>query len=70
MFDFIKLKLKINSLENEIDQLTDLLRAQIVNQVIDNFNKIEKYDQVLEENKRLKLKIKKLQEAIKKEKGE
>lgn len=66
MFDFVKLKLKINSLENENEALTDLLRAQIVDQVIDKFKKIEKYEQVLEENKRLKLKIKKLQEAIKK----
>lgn len=66
MFDFVKLKLKINSLENENEALTDLLRAQIVDQVIAKFKKIEKYEQVLEENKRLKLKIKKLQEVIKK----
>lgn len=67
MFDFVRLKLKINSLENENEALTDVLRVQIVDQVIDKFKKIEKYEQVLEENKRLKLKIKKLQEAIKKE---
>lgn len=60
MLKKIQLQRKINTLENEIDRLTDLLRAQIVNQVMKNFEKIEKYDYLLEENKRLRLKIKKL----------
>ena len=70
MFNAIKLRLKVNTLENEIDELHYVLKNHIVNEVITRWNKIEKYDQLLEENKRLKLKIKKLQETIKKDKGE
>lgn len=70
MINAIKLRLKVNTLQTEIDELHDLLKQHIVDDVITRWNKIDKYDQLLEENKRLKLKIKKLQEAIKKDKGE
>lgn len=62
MLKTIKLQRKINTLQNEIDELNDLLRAQIVNQVIKNYDKIDKYYYLLEENKRLRLKIKILKE--------
>ena len=67
MITNLKLRRKINSLEIEIDKLQHLLRARIVDVVIERYNKIEKYDDLVEENKQLKNKLKKLKELNRKE---
>ena len=67
MISRVKLLMKINTLETEVEKLQYLLRARIVDTVMERYNKIDKYDTLLEENKRLKIKLKKLKELSKKE---
>lgn len=67
MVQYLKLHKKINTLENEIDKLQYLLRARIVDIVIERYDKIQKYDDLIEENKRLKNKLKKMKELSRKE---
>ena len=64
---FIKLNQHINTLENEVETLEMQLHSNIVEEVMKNYKKLLKFENLEQENKVLKNRIKKLKEAKKKE---
>ena len=61
----IKMQRKINSLENQIETLENIIKNELYEEFIKKINEIEEIEKIKKENKRLRIKIKDLKEIIK-----
>lgn len=65
IIDRIKLNLKINSLENEIEALKEATKDDLFNKFMSKLNDETELNRLRNENKRLRAKVKSLKEIIK-----
>ncbi len=65
IIDKIKLNLKINSLENEIETLKEAAKDDLFNKFMSKLNDETELNRLRNENKRLRAKVKSLKEIIK-----
>lgn len=65
IIDKIKLNLKINSLENEIEALKEATKDDLFNKFMSKLNDETELNRLRNENKRLRAKVKSLKEIIK-----
>lgn len=65
IIDRIKLNLKINSLENEIETLKEATKDDLFNKFMSKLNDETELNRLRNENKRLRAKVKSLKEIIK-----
>ena len=65
IIDKIKLNLKINTLQNEIDTLQETIKEDLLSKFMSKLNDEEELNRLRNENKRLRAKVKSLKEIIK-----
>lgn len=65
IIDRIKLNLKINSLENEIETLKEATKDDLFNKFMSKLNNETELNRLRKENKRLRAKVKSLKKIIK-----
>lgn len=65
IIDKIKLNLKINALENEIEVLKQSIKDDLFNKFMSKLNDEVELNRLRNENKRLRAKVKSLKEIIK-----
>lgn len=65
IIDRIKLNLKINALENEIEVLKQSIKDDLFNKFMSKLNDEVELNRLRNENKRLRSKVKSLKEIIK-----
>lgn len=65
IIDKIKLNLKINALENEIEVLKQSIKDDLFNKFMSKLNDEIELNRLRNENKRLRAKVKSLKEIIK-----
>lgn len=63
--DKIKLNLKINTLQNEIDTLQETIKEDLLSKFMSKLNDEAELNRLRNENKRLRAKVKSLKEIIK-----
>ena len=63
--DKIKLNLKINTLQNEIDTLQETIKEDLLSKFMSKLNDEAELNRLRNENKRLRAKVKPLKEIIK-----
>ena len=61
----IKLNLKINTLQNEIDTLQETIKEDLLSKFMSKLNDEAELNRLRNENKRLRAKVKSLKEIIK-----
>lgn len=61
----IKLNRRINTLENDVETLQNIIKEELYKEFINNINDTSEIKRLKEENKKLKLKVKDLKEIIK-----
>ena len=64
-FDIVKAQMKINSLENEIETLTNSIKNELYKEFLKNLGDSVENERLKKENKMLRKKIKILKEIIK-----
>lgn len=57
-----KMRKRINTLENELDTLKEIIKSELYKSFIDKLGEPERIKRLTEENKKLRLKIKSLKE--------
>ena len=65
IIDKIKLNLKINTLQNEIDTLQETIKEDLLSKFMSKLNDEAELNRLRNENKRLRAKVKSLKEIIK-----
>lgn len=65
IMDKVKLNLKINALENEIEVLKQSIKDDLFNKFMSKLNDEVELNRLRNENKRLRAKVKSLKEIIK-----
>lgn len=65
ILDKIKLNLKINTLQNEIDTLQETIKEDLLSKFMSKLNDEAELNRLRNENKRLRAKVKSLKEIIK-----
>lgn len=65
IIDKIKLNLKINTLQNEIDTLQETIKDDLLSKFMSKLNDEAELNRLRNENKRLRAKVKSLKEIIK-----
>lgn len=65
IIDRIKLNLKINTLQNEIDTLQETIKEDLLSKFMSKLNDEAELNRLRNENKRLRAKVKSLKEIIK-----
>ena len=65
IFDVIKLKQKINTLENKIETLENSIKDELYKEFMKKLGETVENDRLKKENKKLRAKIKDLKEIIK-----
>lgn len=65
MIDIIKLKRKINTLENQIETLENSIKDELYKEFMKKLGETAENDRLKKENKKLRIKIKELKEIIK-----
>ena len=65
MIDIIKLKRKINTLENQVETLENSIKDEINKEFKKKLGETAENDRLKKENKKLRIKIKELKEIIK-----
>ena len=63
--DKIKVNLKINTLQNEIDTLQETIKEDLLSKFMSKLNDEAELNRLRNENKRLRAKVKSLKEIIK-----
>lgn len=61
----IKLNRRINTLENDVETLQNIIKEELYKEFINNINDTSEIKRLKEENKKLRLKVKDLKEIIK-----
>lgn len=64
-FDIVKAQMKINSLENEIETLTNSIKDELYKEFLKNLGDSAENERLKKENKNLRKKVKVLKEIIK-----
>ena len=64
-FDIVKTQMKINSLENEIETLTNSIKDELYKEFLKNLGDSAENERLKKENKNLRKKVKVLKEIIK-----
>jgi hypothetical protein len=64
-FDIVKAQMKINSLENEIETLTNSIKDELYKEFLKNLGDSVENERLKKENKNLRKKVKVLKEIIK-----
>ena len=65
MIDIIKLKRKINTLENQVETLENSIKDKLYKEFMKKLGETAENDRLKKENKKLRIKIKELKEIIK-----
>lgn len=65
ILDIAKLNKKINSLENEVETLENIVKDELYKEFMKKLGETAEVDRLKKENKRLRVKIKSLKEIIK-----
>lgn len=65
MLENIKLKQKINTLENKIETLENSIKDELYKEFMQKLGETSENDRLKKENKKLRIKIKELKEIIK-----
>lgn len=65
IIDRIKLNLKINTLQNEIDTLQETIKEDLLSKFMSKLNDEAELNRLRNENKRLRAKVKSLKKIIK-----
>lgn len=65
MIDIIKLKRKINTLENQVEALENSIKDELYKEFMKKLGETAENDRLKKENKKLRIKIKELKEIIK-----
>ena len=65
MIDIIKLKRKINTLENQVETLENSIKDELYKEFMKKLGETDENDRLKKENKKLRIKIKELKEIIK-----
>lgn len=65
IIDKIKLNLKINTLQNEIDTLQETIKEDLLSKFMSKLNDEAELNRLRNENERLRAKVKSLKEIIK-----
>lgn len=65
IIDKIKLNLKINTLQNEIDTLQETIKEDLLSKFMSKLNDEAELNRLRNENRRLRAKVKSLKEIIK-----
>ena len=65
MIDIIKLKRKINTLENQVETLENSIKDELYKEFMKKLGETVENDRLKKENKKLRIKIKELKEIIK-----
>lgn len=65
MIDIIKLKRKINTLENQVETLENSIKDELYKEFMKKLGETAENDRLKKENKKLRIKIKELKEIIK-----
>lgn len=65
MIDIIKLKRKINTLENQVETLENSIKDELYKEFMKKLGETAENDKLKKENKKLRIKIKELKEIIK-----
>ena len=65
MIDIIKLKRKINTLENQVETLENSIKDELYKEFMKKLGETTENDRLKKENKKLRAKIKDLKEIIK-----
>lgn len=65
ILDIAKLNKKINSLENEVETLENIVKDELYKEFMKKIGETAEVDRLKKENKRLRSKIKSLKEIIK-----
>lgn len=65
MIDIIKLKRKINTLENQVENLENSIKDELYKEFMKKLGETAENDRLKKENKKLRIKIKELKEIIK-----
>lgn len=65
IIDKIKLNLKINTLQNEIDTLQETIKEDLLSKFMSKLNDEAELNRLRNENKRLRAKVKSLKEIMK-----
>ena len=65
MIDIIKLKRKINTLENQVETLENSIKDELYKEFIKKLGETAENDKLKKENKKLRIKIRELKEIIK-----
>ena len=65
MIDIIKLKRKINTLENQVETLENSIKDELYKEFMKKLGETAENDRIKKENKKLRIKIKELKEIIK-----
>ena len=64
-FDIVKSQIKINSLENEVETLTNSIKDELYKEFLKNLGDSAENERLKKENKNLRKKVKVLKEIIK-----
>ena len=64
-FDIVKAQMKINSLENEVETLTNSIKDELYKEFLKNLGDSAENERLKKENKNLRKKVKVLKEIIK-----
>ncbi len=64
-FDIVKAQMKINSLENEVETLTNSIKDELYKEFLKNLGDSVENERLKKENKNLRKKVKVLKEIIK-----
>ena len=65
MIDIIKLKRKINTLENQVETLENSIKDELYKEFMKKLGETAENDRLKKENKKLRIKIKELKKIIK-----
>ena len=65
IIDIIKLKRKINTLENQVETLENSIKDELYKEFMKKLGETAENDRLKKENKKLRIKIKELKEIIK-----
>ena len=65
MIDIIKLKRKINTLENQVETLENSIKDELYKEFMKKLGETAENDRLKKENKKLRIKIRELKEIIK-----
>lgn len=68
IFDVVKMQKRINTLENEVETLQNIIKDELYNAFMSKLNESVEVDRLKKENKKLKLKVKSLKDIIKEDK--